>query len=103
ERRGDEPAHQIRIGADVRGRHVDDRDVAARILPDAQDTNRLQPRDQNHEVDDDCEHRPLYEEIGELHQLFSGFGAGLLAGCTLLFTTTAAPFRNLKTPEVTIS
>ena len=36
-------------------------------------------------------------------RLSSGFGARLLAGCTVLFTWTAAPFRSLKTPEVTIS
>ena len=28
---------------------------------------------------------------------------GLLAGCTLLLTSTAAPLRSLKTPEVTTS
>ena len=62
----------------------DDRDVAARILPDAQRADRLQPGDQDHQVDDDREDRPLDEEIGELHQLFSGFGAGLLAGRDLV-------------------
>ena len=67
ERRRDEAAHQIGVGADVDGRHVDDRDVAARILPDAQRADRLQAGDQDHQVDDDREHRPLDEEIGELH------------------------------------
>ncbi len=33
----------------------------------------------------------------------SGRGDGLLPGCTLLFTNTAAPVRSLKTPDVTTS
>ena len=81
----------------------DDGDVAARILPDAQRADRLQARDQDDQVDDDREDRPLDEKVGELHQLFSGFGFGLLPGCTLLLTTTAAPLRSLNTPEVTTS
>ena len=36
-------------------------------------------------------------------QLSSGFGAGSLDGCTLLFTRTAAPLRSLNTPDVTTS
>ena len=54
-------------------------------------------------LDDDREDRPLDEEIGELHQLFSGLGAGLFAGRTELLICTAAPLRSLKTPEVTTS
>ena len=38
-----------------------------------------------------------------LHQLFSGFGAGLLPGWTVLLICTAAPLRSLNTPEVTTS
>jgi len=103
ERRGDEAAHEIGVGADVDRGHADHRDVAARILAHAQRANRLQPGDQNHQVDDDRENGPLDEQVGESHQLFSGFGAGLFAGRTLLFTSTAAPLRSLKTPEVTTS
>ena len=103
ERRRDESAHQIGVGADVGRRDADDRDVAARILPDAQRADRLQPGDQDDQVDDDRQDRPLDEEIGELHQLFSGFGVGLFPGCTLLLTRTAAPLRSLNTPEVTTS
>ncbi len=84
ERRRDEAAHEVGVRADVDRRHADDGDVAARVLPDAQRADRLQPRDQDDEVDDDREDRPLDEEIGELHQLFSGLGAGLFAGCTVL-------------------
>ena len=74
------------------------------ILPDAQRADRLQAGDQDHQIDDDREDRPFDEEIGELScQLSSGFGAGLLAGWTLLFTSTAAPLRSLKTPDVTTS
>ena len=103
ERRRDEAAHEIGVRADVGGRHLDDRDVAARVLPHAQRADRLQPGDQDHQVDDDRQDRPLDEEIGELHQLSSGFGVGLFAGCTLLLTWTAAPLRSLNTPEVTTS
>ena len=41
--------------------------------------DRLQPGDQDHQVDDDREHRPADEQVGELHQLSSGVGAGLVA------------------------
>ena len=103
ERRGDEAADEIGVRADVGGRDGHDRDVAAGILPHAQRADGLQARNQDHEADDDREDRPLDEHIGELHQLFSGFGVGLLAGRTLLLTRTAAPLRSLNTPEVTTS
>src|SRR5262249_10876201 len=103
ERRRDEAAYEIGVGAHVRGRHGDDRDIAAWILPDTQRADRLESCDEDDQVDDDREDRSLDEQIGELHQLFSGFGVGLFAGCTLLFTRTAAPLRSLKTPDVTIS
>ena len=50
------------------------------------DSERIdqQPRDQDHEVDDDRQDRPPDEEVGELHQLSSGFGAGLFAGLDLV-------------------
>ena len=103
ERRGDEAAHQIGVRADVGRRHLHDRDVAARVLPYAERADRLQPGNQNHQVDDDGEYGPLDEEIGELHQLFSGFGAALLPGFTALLICTAAPLRSLKRPDVTTS
>ena len=103
ERRRDEAAHEVRVRADVGGRDADDRDVAARILPDAQRADRLQPRDEDDQVDDDREDRPFDEEIGELHQLFSGFGVGLFARPHLVVDETAAPLRSLNTPEVTTS
>ena len=55
ERRRDEAAHQVCVRADVRRRHAHDRDVAARVLPDAQRADRLQPRDEDDKVDDDRE------------------------------------------------
>ena len=79
ERRRDESAHEIGVRADVDRRHLDDGDVAARILPDAQRADRLQAGDQDDQVDDDRQHRPLDEKVGELHQLFSGLGAGVVA------------------------
>src|SRR4029079_376417 len=80
-----------------------DGDVAARVLADAERADRLQPRDQDHEVDDDGEDRPPDEEIGEFHQLFFGVGAGRFVGRTCLLICIAAPLRSLKTPEVTTS
>ena len=67
ERRRDEAAHQVGVRADVGRRDADDRDVAARVLPDAQRADRLQAGDQDDQVDDDRQDRPLDEEIGEPH------------------------------------
>ena len=103
ERGRDEPAHEVRIRADVCRRDFHDGDVAARVLPDRERADRLQSGDQDDQVDDDRQDGPLDEEIGELHQLFSGFAAGLLPGFTALLTSTAAPLRSLNTPEVTTS
>ncbi len=103
ERRGDEATHQVGVGADVRGRDRDHRHVAARELAHARGADRLQPRDEDDEVDDDRENRPPDEEVGQPHQLSSGLGAELLLGWTALLTTIAAPVRSLNTPEVTTS
>src|SRR5262249_61370641 len=103
ERRRDEPADEIGVRADVRRRHLHDRDVAARVLPHAQRPNRLQAGDENDEIDDDREDRSLDEKIREFHQLFSGFGFGLFPGLTLLLICTAAPLRSLNMPDVTTS
>ena len=53
ERRRDEAADQVGVGADVGRRDAHHRDVAARILADAEGADRLQPGDQDHQVDDD--------------------------------------------------
>ena len=103
ERRRDEAAHQVGVRAHVDRGDANDRDVAARILPHAQRADRLQPRDQDHEIDHDREHGPLDEKIGELHQLFPGLGAASLAGRTALLICTAAPLRSLNSPDVTTS
>ena len=55
ERRRDETAHEVCIRADIRRRHANDGNIAPRILPDAQRADRLQPRDEDDEVDDDRE------------------------------------------------
>ena len=65
--RGDETADEIRIRARVHRRHAHHRDVTARVLPDTQRADRLQTRDQDDQIDDDGEDRPLDEQIGELH------------------------------------
>ena len=80
ERRGDETADEIGAGADVGGRHLDDRDVAARILPHGEGPDGLQARDQDDQIDDDRQDRPTDEEIRELHHPSSGRGAGSFAG-----------------------
>ena len=82
--RRDEAAHEIGVRADVDRRNPDDRDVGARVLPDAERADRLEARDQDDQVDDDRQDGPLDEEIGEFHQLFSGLGAALFAGWTEL-------------------
>ena len=65
ERRRQEPADQVGVGADVDRRNLDDGRVAAGVLPDGQRTDRLHARDQDHEVDDDREDRPSDEKVGE--------------------------------------
>ena len=67
ERRGDEPAHEIGVGADIGRRDADDRDVAARILANTERPDRLQAGDQDDQVDDDGQDGPLDEEIREPH------------------------------------
>ena len=74
------PAHEVGAGPDVGGRHADDGDVAARVLAHAQRADRLEPGDQDHQVDDDGEDRPADEDVGELHQLSSGFGRRVVRG-----------------------
>src|SRR5439155_21212539 len=103
ERRRDKAANQVGIGAHVSGGYLDDRDVAARVLPHGERADGLEPGDQNDQVDDHCQDRPPDEKIRDRHQLSSGLGEGLLPGCTSLFTRTEAPLRSLKTPEVTTS
>src|SRR5262249_36071255 len=97
----DEAAHEIGVRTDVGRRHRHDRDVALRVLPDAERTNRLEPGDEDDEARHHRQYGPLDEQIGEVHQLSSGFGVGSFAGRIELFTRTAAPFRSLNTPDVT--
>ena len=103
ERRRNEAAYEVGVRADVGGRDHHDGDVASGVLSDGERSDRLEPGDQDHQVDDNRQDGPSDEEIGEFHQLSSGLGAGLLPGWILLLTSTAAPLRSLKTPEVTIS
>ncbi len=51
QRRGDVAAHQVSVGADVGGFDRDHGDVAARVLPDVQRAVRLQPGQQDDQVD----------------------------------------------------
>src|SRR5262249_44068767 len=67
ERRGDEPAHQIGIRADIGGRHPYNRYITPRILADAERADRLQARDQDYQANHNGEHRTLDKNIGELH------------------------------------
>jgi hypothetical protein len=61
-------------------------------------SDRLQPGDQDHQVDDDREDRPPDEEIRELHEGVGGpcsclpaSAAGLFAGMVVLLTCTERP------------
>ena len=103
ERRGDEAAHQVGVGADVERRHLDDGDVAARILAHVQRADRLQPGDQDDRLTTIARTGRLMNRSVNFISCPLGFGARLFAGCTLLFTLTAAPLRSLNTPDVTIS
>ena len=67
ERRRDESANEVGIRTHVHRADLDDRNVAARILPDAERANRLEPRDQNDQIDDDRQHGTFDEQISETH------------------------------------
>ena len=67
ERRRNKSANQIGVRANVDRRDLDFCDVAAGILANAERTNRLQARDQDHQIDNDRKDWPLYEEICNLH------------------------------------
>ena len=76
------------------------------------DGPRLQPGDDDHDVDDDREDRARDEEIGKRfhgcsslliprtlrRQVLSGLGASVNSGASVLSTTTARPGRSLNTP-----
>ena len=80
------PRTRSALAPDVGGRHADDRDVAARVLAHAQRADRLEPRDQDDEVDDDRQHRPADEEVGEacISVVLGLAGPGLFAGLDLV-------------------
>ena len=67
QRCGKVPAHEIGIGTDVGGRHLDHRDVAAGILPHVQHADRLDTGQQDDQVDHKRQHGALDKEIGQLH------------------------------------
>ncbi len=67
ERRRDEAAHEVGVRADVGRRHGDVGKVAARVLPDAQRTDRLQTGDEDHQADDHRQDGAADEEVCEFH------------------------------------
>ena len=67
QRGGNETANQVGVRAHVHCRDLHHGDVTARILAHAERADRLQPGDQDHEVDDNREDRALNKKIGELH------------------------------------
>ena len=67
QRRGEVAAHEIGIGTDVGGRHLNHSDVAAGILPHVQHSDRLDSGQQNDQVDHKRQHGALDKEIGQLH------------------------------------
>src|SRR5262249_55019689 len=58
---GDEPTDQVCVGANVHSCDLNLRDVAARILAHTERTDRLQTRNQDHQIDADCKNRSLYK------------------------------------------
>ena len=67
QRGGDESAHQIGVGADIDGGDGDHRVLAAGILADIERADRLQPGNDDHEVDHQCEDGTADKKIGEFH------------------------------------
>ena len=67
ERSRDEAAHQVGVGADVDGPHAHGGALQLRILAHVQRADRLQPGDDDQHADDDRQHRPSQENVGELH------------------------------------
>ena len=53
------PRTRSALAADVRGGHLDHRDVAAGVLADRERADRLQARDQDHQVHDDGQGRAV--------------------------------------------
>ena len=64
---GDISPHQVGICPDIIRRHLDDGDVAPRILTDIQDMDRLEPRKQDDEVHHQRQNGALDKEIGDFH------------------------------------
>ena len=61
ERSRNETANQVGVRADISRRYTNNRDVAARVLPDAERSDGLQTCDQDDQADNDRENRPLDE------------------------------------------
>ena len=80
----DKAADQVRVGAHVNRRDLHHGDVAARILPDAQRADGLQPGNQNHQVDYDREDRPLDKKISKLHLAVLRLGSRIVPRLDLI-------------------
>ena len=65
ERRGDEAADEVGVGADVDRLHGDRRALDLRVLPYAHAADRLKPSDEDDQVDDDREDGTSNEDVGE--------------------------------------
>ena len=68
QRRGDEAAHQIGIGADVDGGDGDRGVLAARVLAHIEGADRLQAGDDDDQVDHQGQDGTAYEEVGDVHE-----------------------------------
>ena len=78
ERGGDEAGDDVRVGAGIGRRDRDDRVLRARILQNRKRKHRLQAEHQNHQADDDRQHRAADEYVGEVHGVsFRGWRASL--------------------------
>jgi hypothetical protein len=67
QRRGDEAAHQVGVGADVDGGDGDRGVLAARVLAHVEGADRLQAGDDDDQADHQGEDGTAYEEVGDVH------------------------------------
>ena len=92
---GDESAHQCSTGTDIDSGHRNRRVLAARVLADVEGVNRLQPRNDDHQVDHQGEYRAADKKIGNFHGYATAlvdFGA-MAPAAVLIFAFSSALFR----------
>ncbi len=76
ERRSDEPAYELRVGPDVHRAHAHRGALELGVLPHVERADGLKPGDDDDEVDDDRQHGPANEDVGEPHGLTGSLDGG---------------------------